>query len=238
MKNLQWCLAVSVGIFLFCSASPAQNEETESAPDLDSERLEARVVRVISGNRIIVDSLKMPSMQVEFLGIETPDIDDPNPEMQTIAKKVRKYTKNLLENQLVLLEMEELQPDAYGRLQAYVFVDKTFVNADLVRQGLARVADKKVQLTDFLLKKQQLAQEEKLGLWGLENLQTSQSDRKLGENPAHTAEDHYVASQHSKIYHRPDCDWAKKIASHNLVRFRTKGEATASGRRPCKICVP
>jgi len=48
----------------------------------------------------------------------------------------------------------------------------------------------------------------------------------------------YVASAQREVFHRPDCEWAKKISPHNLVGFKTREEAIKSGRKPCRICRP
>jgi len=48
----------------------------------------------------------------------------------------------------------------------------------------------------------------------------------------------YVASKNSKVFHRPDCTWAKRIKPKNLVGYNTRQEAIRAGKRPCKICKP
>ena len=48
----------------------------------------------------------------------------------------------------------------------------------------------------------------------------------------------YVASSRSKVFHEPDCRWAKAILEHNLVKLESRAEAVASGRRPCGTCQP
>jgi hypothetical protein len=52
------------------------------------------------------------------------------------------------------------------------------------------------------------------------------------------AEYAYVASAQREAFHRPDCEWAKKISPQNLVGFKTREDAIKSGRRPCKVCEP
>lgn len=39
-------------------------------------------------------------------------------------------------------------------------------------------------------------------------------------------------------YHYPDCKWALKIKSENLVTFKSAKEALAAGYVPCKVCRP
>jgi len=48
----------------------------------------------------------------------------------------------------------------------------------------------------------------------------------------------YYASKVSMKYHRPDCEWARKIPPANLVIFASKQEAEAQGYKPCKVCKP
>jgi hypothetical protein len=53
-----------------------------------------------------------------------------------------------------------------------------------------------------------------------------------------TAEYKYVASKNSKVFHKPDCRWAKRIKPTNLLTFGTRGMAIEAGKRPCKQCEP
>lgn len=52
------------------------------------------------------------------------------------------------------------------------------------------------------------------------------------------AEYKYVASKNSKVFHKPDCRWAKRISPKNLVGYNSRGEAIQAGKRPCKMCKP
>ena len=48
----------------------------------------------------------------------------------------------------------------------------------------------------------------------------------------------FWASKNSNKYHYPDCRWAQKIKSSNLIKFKTPEEAKAAGYVPCKVCKP
>ena len=48
----------------------------------------------------------------------------------------------------------------------------------------------------------------------------------------------YVASVKSQVFHKPDCQWAKKIDPKNLQTFKTREDAIKAGKRPCKACKP
>ncbi|MCU0586163.1 MAG: hypothetical protein MUC46_08875 [Desulfobacterales bacterium] len=47
-----------------------------------------------------------------------------------------------------------------------------------------------------------------------------------------------VANRNSDLYHRPECRWARKIKSDNLIRFDAPAEAAAQHFLPCRSCSP
>lgn len=52
------------------------------------------------------------------------------------------------------------------------------------------------------------------------------------------AEYRYVASKNSKVFHKPECSWAKRIKPENLVGYDSRDKAIKAGKRPCKLCKP
>ncbi|HEY3244414.1 MAG TPA: hypothetical protein VGM03_13800 [Phycisphaerae bacterium] len=61
---------------------------------------------------------------------------------------------------------------------------------------------------------------------------------KPATNGAAPASSGVVGSRNSNVYHRPDCEWAQKIAPGNLVKYNSAKEAAADGRKPCGKCKP
>ena len=47
----------------------------------------------------------------------------------------------------------------------------------------------------------------------------------------------YCASVNSDVYHVSTCSHAARISESNRVCFMSSGEAEASGRRPCRVCI-
>jgi len=98
-------------------------------------------LRVIDGDTIVVKRLG----SIRLLGIDCPEmnyeIGDPEP----YARDATDLCESLVDGEEVRLEFDEEKRDKYGRVLAYVFVkqqpsgDEVFVNAELVRMGLARV---------------------------------------------------------------------------------------------------
>lgn len=238
-------LLTVVGIFsVFCFAEPATHPPegstvpiSELSPDV--ERIRARCLRVFSGERIEVEGALGGVMKIAYLGVAVPGAEDPDPLRRTISKKAFQYNRELVENKSVMLEFESTEPDASGRLAAYVFVDKTFVNGELVRQGYAEVTDTKpdCQLKEFFLKQQTRAKDEELGLWADMNAQSVPPI--VRPTPlARALPDSYVGTINSNIFHHPDCQWAKKIKAENRLVYTSRDEAVAEGRRPCQTCKP
>ena len=48
----------------------------------------------------------------------------------------------------------------------------------------------------------------------------------------------FWASKKSNKYHYPDCRWAQKIKSSNLIKFKSPEDAIKAGYIPCKVCKP
>jgi phosphatidylserine/phosphatidylglycerophosphate/cardiolipin synthase-like enzyme len=48
----------------------------------------------------------------------------------------------------------------------------------------------------------------------------------------------YLASKNSQVFHKAGCKSAAKISEKNLVRYATRDEAIAAGKKPCHECNP
>jgi len=96
------------------------------------------VTRVIDGDTVEVD-ISGAIHKVRYIGIDTPELDDKHPKCRALAQEATRYNRQLVEGKTVRLEKDVSETDRYGRLLRYVFVGDTFVNAELVRQGLAWV---------------------------------------------------------------------------------------------------
>lgn len=97
----------------------------------------AYVVRVIDGDTIEV---KVSGRQedVRLIGIDTPETKKPGTPIQCFGPRASRFTHGLLEGKRVHLVLGAERRDIYGRLLAYVHLGQRFVNAILIRRGLAR----------------------------------------------------------------------------------------------------
>ncbi|MCE2488435.1 MAG: thermonuclease family protein [Anaerolineae bacterium] len=91
---------------------------------------EARVLRVIDGDTIEV-ALNRRNRRVRYIGINTPERDEPCSNAATAANR------RLVGRQTVTLVRGAEETDRYGRLLRYIYVGDVFVNEALVRDGFA-----------------------------------------------------------------------------------------------------
>lgn len=122
-----------------------------------------KVSRVIDGDTIEL----VGGEKVRYLGIDTPETVDPRKPVQCFGREASKKNKELVEGKTVRLEKDITERDFYSRLLRYVWVEKNFINLELVKQGFANSStfppDVKYQ-KEFLLGEKE-AKESGLGLW-------------------------------------------------------------------------
>lgn len=106
-----------------------QDEPTGSAS--------AYVTRVVDGDTIEVQ-LGGQEEDVRYIGIDTPETVKPGAPVDCFGPQASSFNHLLVERQRVRLVFGPERRDVYGRLLAYVYLGDRFVNAELVRRGLAR----------------------------------------------------------------------------------------------------
>jgi micrococcal nuclease len=141
----------------------------EDAPEGDAGPPTARayVTRAIDGDTIEVrlgDRLE----DVRYIGVDTPETVKPDTPVQCFGERASRFEHRLVEHRWVRLRFGVERRDVYGRLLAYVHLGRRFVNAELVRRGLARTLtippnDRRAPLFARLQRRAALAGR---GLWG------------------------------------------------------------------------
>ena len=120
-QNMRRLPALLLAVLIGGCASPA-----EPRPG----RQPAKLVRVVDGDtiRAVVDGVEE---RVRYIGIDTPERG-----VRGFGAATR-ANRRLLRRGKLRLEFDEERRDQYGRLLAYVYAGKTFVNLELVRRGHA-----------------------------------------------------------------------------------------------------
>jgi micrococcal nuclease len=108
---------------------PWQDEPTASAT--------VYVTRVVDGDTVEVQ-LGGREEDVRYIGVDTPETVKPDTPVQCFGPQASRFNHALVEHRRVRLVFGAERRDVYGRLLAYVYLEGRFVNAELVRRGLAR----------------------------------------------------------------------------------------------------
>jgi micrococcal nuclease len=97
----------------------------------------AYVTRVVDGDTIEV-RLDGEVQDVRYIGLDTPETVKPGTPVQCFGPAASRFNHRLVEHRRVRLVFGVERRDVYGRLLAYVHLGRRFVNAELLRKGLAR----------------------------------------------------------------------------------------------------
>jgi micrococcal nuclease len=97
----------------------------------------AFVTRAVDGDTIEV-RLDGRIEDVRYIGVDTPETVKPDTPVQCFGPRASSFDHHLVEHRRVRLVFGVERRDVYDRLLAYVYLGDRFVNAELVRRGLAR----------------------------------------------------------------------------------------------------
>jgi len=126
----------------------------------------ATVTEVIDGDTLEV-KLGGKSWRLRYIGVDAPEREEP------FYEEALDFNRNLVAGGTVILVKDVSETDQYGRLLRYVYLeDGTFVNAELIRHGLARLVTfpPDVAQTSFLKDLQAEARAAGAGMWGRPDL--------------------------------------------------------------------
>lgn len=161
--------------------------------------------------------------RVRYIGINAPEVARKDKSAERFGSEARDFNKKLVYRNEVRLEFDEERFDRYNRLLAYVFLrDGTFVNAELVKSGLAHCLFRKPnkRYDSALLAFQRKAMTNRVGMWG------SFRDSKEA----------VLGNRLSKRFHSMTCPFGSTMKPDHRIIFKTRYDAFWSGYSPCKRC--
>ena len=111
--------------------------------DEPSGPVSAHVTHVVDGDTIDVRMPGGDEESVRYIGIDTPETVKPDTPVQCGGPEAHDANERLVGGRTVTLRFDAEHRDVYGRLLAYVYLPRPgarplFVNAELIRRGLAR----------------------------------------------------------------------------------------------------
>jgi micrococcal nuclease len=95
------------------------------------------VTRVVDGDTVVVE-LEGETEDVRYIGVDTPETVKPGAPVDCFGPQASAFNHHLVEGRQVRLVFGVERRDVYGRLLAYVHLGDRFVNAILLKRGLAR----------------------------------------------------------------------------------------------------
>ncbi|HEV7917971.1 MAG TPA: thermonuclease family protein [Solirubrobacterales bacterium] len=147
---------------------PTPSGQARAAPAGKSDLpASARVTRVVDGDTIVV-SAGGRTHRVRYIGVDTPETVKPNAPVECFGNRASKFNHELIEGKTVKLVPDREPRDRYGRALAYVYLGDRFVNAELVKRGLARTLeiDPNTSKASYLAQLERVAIRTNKGLWG------------------------------------------------------------------------
>ena len=154
-----------------------------------------KVKRVIDGDTIELEN----GEKVRLIGIDTPEAG------QHYGKEASNFTRKMVEGKQVRIIFDVQKKDRYNRLLAYVFLeDSTFLNAELLKQGYAKIATypPNVKYVEKFRQLDQEARENVRGLWApvLEPTQANTTSQGKTIHTGPRGGKYYINSKGNKTY--------------------------------------
>lgn len=126
--------------------------------DCTSNNKQYLVTKVFDGDTILIGNKE----KIRLLGIDTFEHDQ-----NIYGIKAKDFLTMLVLNKDVCIETDVTKKDIYGRTLGYVFVNKSFLNEELLKNGFAILYDfpPNTKYLSRLKKAQIYARENMLGVW-------------------------------------------------------------------------
>jgi len=188
-------------IIIFLSLLAVNLPETGNIIKQEYELEETIVIKIIDG-----DTIETELGTIRMLGINTPE---KNKYLYQEAKDFLLF----LENQTIYVLRDIEDRDKYDRLLRYVFYENRLINLEIIEQGLGTAyMFEDISYKDKLLRAEQQARNQKLGLWEISDNKCSKCIELIQLNPQ---EEFFILKNNCNF----DCNissWYVKDAGRNI----------------------
>jgi len=137
-----------------------------------------RVTRIVDGDTVYVRFSSGLEEKVRLIGVDAPEINHPTKGEEPFGVESAEYAYNMLDNIVAWVEFDEGERDQYGRMLAYLWLEKPeaaseaevrtkMFNARLLLDGYARqvIFQPNVKYVEHFSAFVNEARREKRGLW-------------------------------------------------------------------------
>jgi len=232
-----------------------------NSAQVSARTLYGEVLKVFDGDTILV-RVQGQEEHVRLREIDAPEITHRKKAGQEPwGRKARDFAKSLVEKKKVRMELEERdERDKYHRILAYVFLNHTFVNREMISSGNAFFYPGiyRGKRAAQLQAAEEVARSKGLGIWdkkkGLKERPQdfrarTQRDESLfskfwrlirGEDKKPSPKEYpvpankIVANKRSMVYYMPGSPGAARVSPKNRILFDTPEEAEKAGFRQGK----
>lgn len=161
-------ISLLIGLMIVASGYYTESQSPHNTAESPAPAGTYRVVRFDDGDTIVVD-MNGTEEKVRFIGVDTPETQDPRKPVQCFGKAASLYTHGQIGEQPVRLEADPLSTnrDRYNRLLRYVYLpDGTLLNLDIIQQGYGfAYLSFPFTKSDQFRAAQTAAREQSKGLW-------------------------------------------------------------------------
>lgn len=207
---------------------------------------EATVVRVVDGDTAVFRLEGGESEKTRFIGIDTPESTN---SIERYGREAAAYTKDALSpGDTVYLELDVEKRDRYGRLLAYVWLERPeradeseirtyMLNARLALDGYAQqmTIQPNSKYAAYFREFVGEARAEETGLWAAAPARGSAAP---ADKSVVASDGSYIGNRNTKKFHYPDCSSVGQMNPENKVLLSSRDQAIAGGFVPCGNCRP
>lgn len=145
-----------------------------------TERIEVKYYAYVDGDTAKFE-IDGEIITVRFLGINTPETVDTTKSEEPYGKEASNYTKDKLENATKIeLEYDSKvqEKDKYDRILAWIWVDNSLLQEELVGNGLAEIymLQNNYRYAGILQLAEENAKDNKIGIWSEERVENNSNN--------------------------------------------------------------
>ncbi|MBI3252137.1 MAG: thermonuclease family protein [Candidatus Omnitrophica bacterium] len=188
----------------------------------DNARQEAVVREVTAGDQVRLAGGKT----LRYAGVQAPPLQSLLPLIREYGNNALIFNQNLVSGKKIFIEWDSQIRDSQNNFVGYVFLeDGTFVNEALLKTGHAKryIVPPNTHYAERFRLVELDARRHKRGLW-----------KEEPENPY--LKEEFIGEKSTKVFYFPTSPELDGIPEANLVKFRSRVDATAAGYTPCATC--